>query len=145
MSYSYDRTASADEGGEEEFIQELKSHLSLGDRRIGISVRPLSYGKKHGAIYVNFINLPQGIVGGGGGAEAENNRMSFWIRGFNEDDPHAPSPAGKVKVEMANSALPRQYSLRAKTGRPSQIARYLAGFLNLVVKEVEPNFTHTGR
>lgn len=143
MTYSYDRTASADEGGSEDFVLELQKHLSLQGRQVRIRITPMTYGKKYDAVYVNFFNLPQGIGGAGGGAEAENNRMSFWVRGFDGDDPHAPPPTGKVKVEMSNSALPRQYRLRAKTGRPSQIARYLAEFLNMVVKEVEPLFTHT--
>lgn len=41
------------------------------------------------------------------------------------------------------STLPREYALRAKTGTPSQVAQYLAIFINKVVQEVPPKFTHT--
>ena len=79
----------------------------------------------------------------GGGAEAENNRMLFSIKGFGKETPHSPPPTGKVKIEMMTSSLPREHKLRGRTGTPAQVAKYLADFLNKVVKEVEPKFTHT--
>ncbi len=132
----------ADEGGSEDFIKLLESLLRLDGRQVRLINKSTLGGLSYADVYVNFINLPAGIGGAGGGAEAENNRMSFWVRGFGKDDPHAPPPSGKVKVEHHTSALPREYRLRAKTGTPSQIAKYLADFLNRVVKEVEPRFTH---
>jgi len=125
------------------FRDELLKRLEIGDRqahvRAGVSWGP----GKEGDVYINFINLPRGIGGAGGGAEAENNRASFWIRGFGRED--APSPSGKLKIEMANSALPRTYKLRAKTAAPGVIAKYIADFLVKIAREVPPKFTHTGQ
>jgi len=125
--------------GSAAFAEELYKKLShLG--RI-VRVRHQHMGAVD-AVYVNFINLPLG-TGDGSGAEAENNRMSFWIHGFDKHDANAPPASGKVKIDMANSALPRAYKLRAKTGTPDQIAAYLVAFLSKVVAEVPPHFTHT--
>lgn len=112
-------------------------------RQIRISNRHAPNRRRTDAVHINFVNLPPSVVGGGGGAEAENNRMSFWVEGFDREDEHAPPPTGKVKVEMATSALPRDYKLRAKTGTPERIAQYLADFLNKVAREVPPKFTHS--
>ena len=98
------------------------------------------------SVFVNFFNLPGDVLKPGqGGAEAENNRMMFIISGFDPKDANAPSPSGKVKIELSISALPRDYKLRAKTGTPEAIAKYLVDFLTKVTKEVEPKFTHTKR
>lgn len=137
--------------GSEDFSRVLASLLDVGDRQVRI-VNEHKLGGKYdpvsgrylpdvGSVYVNFINIPQGIGVAGGGAEAENNRMSFWVRGFDRLDPH--KPAAKVKVEMSNSALPRTFNMRAKTGTPVQVAKYLAAFINKIVREVPPNYTHT--
>lgn len=137
--------------GSADFAAVLASLLDVGDRQVRIQ-NEHSLGGKYdpstgrympdvGSVYVNFVNLPTGIGRAGGGAEAENNRMSFWIRGFDRLDPH--KPATKVKVEMSNSALPRSFNMRAKTGTPVQVAKYLATFLNRIVREVPPNYTHT--
>ncbi len=128
-------------GSSVDFIAALQARLHIGDRQVRI--RGEDFRGQHDAVYVNFINLPSGIGGAGGGAEAENNRMSFWINGFDKKDRAAPAPTGKVKVELANSALPRSYMLRAKSGSPDAIATYLADFLNKVAAEVPPKFTHT--
>jgi len=154
MTYSYDRRTAAeveaaDLGGAKEFIDVLKSHLKPKDRIV--SIRPgKSWGlNKEDDVYVNFINLPTSI-GAGGGAEAENNRASFWIRGFGADN--APPPTGKVKVEMANSSLyvgqgapsrETRVVMRAKSGPPAAIAKYLADWINKTIAEVPPNFTHS--
>jgi hypothetical protein len=127
--------------GAPEFIERLKSQLNLGDRQIGVRVQKSLGLSKNDDVYVNYINLPKGIGGAGGGAEAENNRMSFWVWGFGVDG--APPPTGKVKLEMSNSALPRTYKLRGRTAAPAAIAKYLADFLNKVAAEVPPHFTHT--
>lgn len=134
-------------GGVVEFAELLKSLVDTQGRSLFVRTEhrlggPANYFK---SAYVNFVNLPEEIVArkAGGGAEAQNNRMSFWVEGFNGSDPHAPPPTGKVKVEMRTSALPREYWLRAKTGKPGAIAHYLADFLNKVVREVPPKYTHT--
>lgn len=121
------------------FTQDLLSLLEIGDRQVRIRKGG------HDTVFVNFINLPQGVGGAGGGAEAENNRVMFMVSGFGRESEVAPPPTGKVKVEMRVSALPRSYNLRAKTGTPSAIARYLADHLKRVASEVPPHFTHTAR
>lgn len=121
----------------------LESQLRLGDRQIRIRIEPSWGHVKKDDVYVNYINLPRGVGSAGGGAEAENNRMSFWIWNFGVAG--APPPTGKVKLEMSNSALPREYKLRGRTGDPRSIAKYLADFLNKVAAEVPPKFTHTLR
>jgi len=145
--YNYDRRIAAEPGGSAEFMEKLKGYLSIGDRQISMR-------NQHGiggadAVYVNFVNLPKGH---GGGAESENNRASFWIRGFDKADEHAAPPTGKVKVEMSNSALysgegapsrETRVVMRAKTGTPDQVAKYLADFLNNVVKKIPPRYTHS--
>jgi len=133
--------------GAADFEGLLRSALRFTPSRARVTVRHEHRlgGPSHfyESVYVNFVNLPEGAGGGGGGAEAENNRMSFWIHGFYGAEPHASPPSGKVKIEHANSALPREYRLRGKTGKPEVIAKYLADFLNRVVAEVPPRWTHT--
>lgn len=133
--------------GAADFDALLRQYADVGDRQLYVRHEHRLGGPTHyyESVYVNFVNLPSGVGGAGGGAEAENNRMSFWIYGFNGSDPHAPPPNGKVKIEMANSALPREYRLRGKAGTPEAIAKYLGEFLTRVVREVPPMFTHTSR
>ncbi len=94
-------------------------------------------------IFIDFYNLPEAIVAErqGGGAEAENNRMLFTVRGFDRANPDAPGN-DKLQVEFLVSAMPREYKLRKKTAAPEVIARYLADFINRVAREVEPRLTH---
>lgn len=141
--YSYDRregvshTAS---GGLADFKAALMAAVHLDGRQLifrGNSLGPSA------TLYMDFINLPSGVGGAGGGAEAENNRMMFSVDGFDRKDNDAPPPSGKLKVEMRLSTLPREHKLRAKSGTPAQVAKYLADFINKVVKEVPPRFTHT--
>ena len=133
--------------GAADFEGLLRSALRFTPSRARVTVRHEHRlgGPSHfyESVHVNFVNLPEGAGGGGGGAEAENNRMSFWIHGFYGAEPHASPPSGKVKIEHANSALPREYRLRGKSGKPEVIAKYLADFLNRVVAEVPPRWTHT--
>jgi hypothetical protein len=131
--------------GSGEFINLLMSLLSIKDRRVQCSNHSTIGGISYSAVYVNFINLPKDIGSAGGGAEAENNRSSFWIRGFGKESPESVPPTGKVKIEQANTVLPREMRMRSKTASPEKIAEYLANYLNKVVKEVEPNFTHSKR
>jgi hypothetical protein len=130
----------AESGGSEEFIKMVGSNLNLDGRQISFDNVNRFGGVRYNTVYVNFINLPRRLVGG---AESENNRMSFTVEGFGEETPHNPPPTGKVKIEHRISALPREYRLRGRSGTPAQIAKYLADFLNKVVKEVEPRLTHS--
>ena len=133
----------AEGGGSEEFIRAVEAHLDLQGRQVTFDNVSRLAGTRYDTVFVNFINLPKGVGGAGGRAEAENNRMAFFIDGFGKETPNSPPPTGKVKIEMRISALPQEYRLRGKTGTPAQIAKYLADFLNKVVKEVEPKYTHT--
>lgn len=134
-------------GGVVEFAELLKSLVDTQGRYLFVRTEHRLGGPSHyfESAYVNFVNLPEEVVASrqGGGAEAENNRMSFWVEGFNGSDPNAPPPTGKVKVSLQTSALPREYRLRAKTAPPGAIAQYLADFLNKVVREVPPKYTHS--
>ena len=124
--------------GREDFIMRVRSEL--GNKHVTFSGGTLG---SYGALYVNFINLPSDIVGRRGGAEAENNRMMFKVDGWGGSEPNLPPPSGKVRVEQMVSVFPREYRLRAKSGEPSSIARYLADFINRVAVEVPPNYTHS--
>jgi hypothetical protein len=134
-------------GGAADFEDLLRRYVDIGDRQLYVRHEQRLGGPTHyyESVSVSFINLPQGIGGAGGDAEAMNNRINFWIRGFHGADAHAPPPHGKVKIEMSNSALPREYKLRTKTGTPEAIAKYLGEFLTRIVREVPPKFTHTLR
>ena len=90
---------------------------------------------------VDFINLSQARhkERRGGGAESENNRMLFWISGFNED----PSdPVDKIKIEQSVNSIRGTRNLRAKTASPDKIAIYLAKYINEIAESVPPNLTH---
>ena len=120
---------------------ELLSSMQPADRQTRIRFDPSIAGERGGgSVYVNFINLPPGVGGAGGGAEAENNRASFHIRGF----AHDPAvPVAKVKVDQSNNVFRRTVPFRARTGSPEVAARHLSAYLAAVVKTVPPNFTHT--
>jgi uncharacterized Zn finger protein (UPF0148 family) len=140
----HERNADAT-GGAADFEAMLRRYASIGDRHLWVEHEHRLGGPSHyyESVYVNYVNLPTGIGGAGGGAEAENNRLLFKIDGFHGADPHAPPPRGKVKVDMLVSALPREYSFRAKTGSPEVIAKYLGAYLTRIATEVPPNYTHT--
>lgn len=154
--------AAADLGGSADFMTYLRSLLSVGDRVVfmrgshnlgGWTTPEGVYLPDVGTVYVTLINLPEDVVkaggGGGGGAESENNRLSLSVEGFNRLDAHAPNPEGRrrglVQVSMSVNAIARRgaTNLRGRTARPSQIAAYIAGYLNHVVATVPPHFTHT--
>jgi hypothetical protein len=144
-------TGGASGNGAADFEAKLRRHLRIGDRQISILHKHTLGGRYFESVYVNFVNLPHGYGGQGGGAEAENNRASFWIHGFHGADEHASPPRGKVKIEMSNSTLyvgssasrENRFIFRAKTGTPDQIAKYLADRLNDAVKSVPPRYTHS--
>lgn len=122
---------------EQRFIDAFRTHLQIGDRQVH------ARDTGHQQAFVNYINLPEGVGDAGGGAEAENNRMHFEIYSGKGNYYQKTIPPGKVKIEMHVSALPRTYKLRAKTGTPEAIGKYLADFLNMIAREVPPKFTHT--
>ena len=120
---------------------ELLSSKQPTDRQTRIRFNPSLAGERGGgSVYVNFINLPPGVGDAGGGAEAENNRASFHIRGFAYDP---TVPVLKVKVEQSNNVFRRTVPFRARTGSPEVVARHLSEYLAAIVKTVPPNFTHT--
>jgi hypothetical protein len=126
---------------------ELLTSMVPADRQTRISFQPSIAGERGGGrVYVNFINLPLGAGGAGGGAEAENNRASFWIDGF-QYDPNIP--VAKIKIEQSNNVFHRPWlgapgvPFRAKSGSPAVVARYLADYLARIVATVPPRFTHT--
>lgn len=129
-------------GGAFEFAELLRSLVEPG-RHLTVRSESRLGGPAHyyETTFVNFVNLPSDMPAGG--AQGENNRMMFTVNGFDGADPHASPPSGKVKVEMKLSMLPREYRLRAKTAPPGVIAQYLADFLNRVIAEVPPNYTHS--
>lgn len=150
----YGHAASTEPMSAAAFVEALKSHLQLQGRTIRIRNEPSWGPRKEDEVYINFVNLPEGVGSAGGGAEAENNRASYWVRGFGP----AGTPAAKVQIEESNTVFghrggvdaygaPRgaSYRLRKKTAAPGVIAKYLADFLNKLVAEVPPNFTHTGQ
>lgn len=122
------------------FSKYLLAQLDIGDRQAGVDVGGIAPGH----IIVQYINLPKGIGGAGGGAEAMNNRLLLTVDGFHRSDIDAPAP-GKVSVKMLSSSLPRDMKLRGKTAAPAVIAKYIADFLAKVAREVPPNYTHTKR
>jgi hypothetical protein len=112
----------------EEFEAEVKKHLDIKGRQIRFSSSSL--GKKGDYLYINYINLPEGK---GGGAESENNRFAVSIEGLTTN---------KVRAELSVS-VNREFKLRAKSGPPAAIAKYVAEYFNKIAKNLEPNFTHT--
>ena len=127
--------------GSAEFMEALKKQVDLKGRILKVK----NYGLgQTDHIYVTLINLPEGIGGAGGGAEAENNRLSLSVWGFDKKDEHAAPPTGKVKVELSVNALGRdKVKFRGRTDTPEKIVKYIADFLSKVVKDVEPNYTHS--
>src|ERR1700679_225461 len=85
-----------------EFAADLQNRLRLEGRQARVQVETGWGPQKEESVYVDFVNLPKGIGSAGGGAEAQNNRASFWVRGFG---PASPREAEKVKVEQSTSSL----------------------------------------
>lgn len=125
--------------------EQLRFKHSVSEH-VKFDVRKLRWSFSDRQIFLNFINLPPGVGGEGGGAEAQNNRMMFVVRmpqgrgAYAED---VAVPAGSVRVELKVSALPREYRLRTKTAPIEKAGVYVADFLNTVVAEVPAKFTHT--
>jgi len=130
------------------FVDELNDHQSpLVARNCTIKCRFASSryttAPNRSMLFVNFYNLPipRSEQNRGGGAEAENNRMSFIISGFGED---IEDRVETVRVENRINvfSLKGIKALRAKSGDPYKIAVYLADYINDVAAKIAPNFTH---
>lgn len=120
-----------------QFVQAVKDWSDVRGRSLRFKSGGLG---RFDSLYINFYNIPD--TGSRAGAELENNRMLFRIDGW--DRASADTQVfGNVKIEQMVSALPREYRLRAKTGKPAAIAAYLAAFLTKVASEVEPKYTHS--
>ena len=129
-------------------LQESLSQLVHAERTVyanfkssrGFTTRP-----GQSSVAVQFYNLPESRVRQrrGGGAEAENNRMMFWIHGFDED---SQIPVAKVKVEQSVNGIEspgrRAPNMRSKSGSPDKIAAYVAEYINEIAEQFEPNYTH---
>jgi hypothetical protein len=130
-----------------EFLRLLDTSLSPlvdGERTVIASFKSskgFTLLPRHSNISVNFINLPRERhqQRRGGGAESENNRMLFWISGFNED----PSdPVDRIKIAQSVNSIRGAKGMRAKTASPDKIALYLANYINEIAETVPPNLTH---
>ncbi len=133
-----------------DFLSDLKAKLSplvTGERYVlADQAGSLGYdGRGRGTASVTFINMPYERVKQrrGGGAESENNRMLFFVRGFNSGEALFRIGVDRVQVEMlVNNISPREENLRKKTGSPDKIASYLANYLNQTAEKYPPQFTH---
>lgn len=107
----------------------LRSYLTIGDRAIRFRAAGPTL------LFINYYNLPESVAAlkAGGGAEAENNRLMLMVE----------QKGDKLKVELSVPFAGGGRPLRAKTGTPDQIARYVAAYINAIHAEVPPNFTHT--
>lgn len=136
-------TPAAEAQGSADFIELLRSKLNVGDRKV-VFDNYNQYNKTYSTVFIHYINLPENLAGGD--AESENNRLMLQVSGFGKEE-HAPPPSGKVKVELSISAVQDaakgRLRMRAKSGTPEQIAKYVADFLNMVAKTIEPRYTHT--
>lgn len=134
----------------EAFTTALAERLSLlvHDQRT-VVVEPQSSlgpkGRGTASVFVTFVNLPTSRVRErrGGGAESENNRMLFCVRGFN-DRPYEGEPAASVTIEQLVRNLDST-KMRKKTADPDKVATYLANYINDVAAKFAPRFTHEDR
>jgi hypothetical protein len=65
-----------------------------------------------------------------------NNRGIYTVEGFAKDG--GPPPKDVVKVSCLVNSFGKEKKLRAKTGRPVIIARYLADHLRMIERTVNP-------
>jgi len=129
-------------------LRESLSQLVHAERTVNASFkssRGFTTRPGQSSIAVQFYNLPTPRVQErrGGGAEAENNRMMFWVHGFDED---SSTPVAKVKVEQSVSSIGQSGrwapKMRSKSGSPDKIAAYVADYVNGIAEQFEPNYTH---
>lgn len=101
-------------------------------------------GPGRASVTVTFVNLPLERVRQrrGGGAESENNRMLFMVRGFNAG-PTSAEGVERVQVEqLVNHVGDRSENMRKKTGTPERVAEYLAEYVNRMAASHKPRLTH---
>lgn len=129
--------------GAEAFIEQTKALLKLKGRQIKFRNKS-SIGNPYSMVAIDFFNLPEGYRDE---SEQENNRVHFQVTGFDPNDPKAPPPSGKVRVELrfANVGDPfgARINLRAKSAPVAQAAKYVADFINKIVEEFPPKYTHS--
>lgn len=133
----------------DDFIQALRDSLSplVRAERTVLVEFDAGYlpGRAKGHVAVNFVNLPvpRFRQRRGGGAEAENNRQLFFVRGFHD---LASLPANRLTVEQLTNEIGRPGSwapkMRKKTADPAKIAAYLGAYINEVAAEHDPNLSH---
>jgi hypothetical protein len=136
----------------DQFILSLQAGLSplVDAERTVYAQFQTSLAREGGSVYVDFVNLPTPRVEQrrGGGAESENNRTTFWIRGF---DKSPADDVDEVRVEQAKNGIygpgspsreGRSPNLRSRTGSPEKIAAYLARYINDVAENYPPSYTH---
>lgn len=118
----------------------IRSFLSLlkGDRKV---FTRYTEGYETSQLFITFINLPSAVYSNG--AEAENNRITFEVtfpcQGNYYSKPVEPGMARVNTLVMTVKAK----KLRGKTASQEVIAKYIADYLNRIVEEVSPNYTHT--
>lgn len=128
-----------------EFRRNLSSLVTVDRTVLARYSAGLAPGPGRGYVTVNFINLPEfrHNQNRGGGAESENNRQCFIIRGFNAT---SDSPVERVKVEqLINHVGPISElapNMRAKSASPAKVAQYLASYINGVASAFQPHYTH---
>jgi len=130
-----------------EYFRQQLSPLVTDQRTLLVNTQPSWSssidGRREVSLHVTFVNLPFARFKErrGGGAESENNRMLFFVRGFIE-----LTDVDRITVEQrVNHVGPIGHgapNLRKKTARPEKIAEYLATYLNETASTFPPNFTH---
>ena len=127
----------------DEWIDQVKSLLNIGDRHINFDPHPTT-----GQLFINYYNLPETIYQAkeGGGAERQNNRIMLTVlfpgkHGWNEK----PIAEGvlRVKQDYIFCNTGENFRLRGKTCDPIKMTSYIATYLNRVAKEAVPNYTHS--
>jgi len=114
--------------GSAEFVKAVERQVKLNGKYLNLD----NYNKfndRYNNVIITFINIP----GGGGGAQAMNNRYQITVDGFGAG-PDDPPPKGKVKAkELTGAYFAQQQGLkkmRAKTGTPDKVAKYVADYIS---------------
>lgn len=130
MAYNYDRSAASGALSSKQFA-EIIQRADIKDRQLYI--RPRSLGQSD-MMFINFYNISKAIAGAGG-ADNENNRQMYAVKGFDPKDEDAP--VEKVKLELSVNMLPRDKAFRARSGKPAAIAAFLVSHIEKMVREAE--------
>lgn len=127
----------------EAFEALIRAATTLGDRQMTVEAdKSLAEGRPS-TVTVRFVNLPRGMTGSSnGGAEWFNNRVVYMVEGF-AASLREPAP-GKVSVkELGSFIVDRKLRLRARSGTPAEIAKYLGAHISKLARTIPPNFTHS--